>query len=420
MVFDRQSERTTSELYLQGLAGHDKFDSEFALYMRTLLPLAAKHGFRMITNAGGEDPEAALRCAVEVSRSLGLNKKIKIAASRNVDVLDTVLEYDPVLVETGERLSQLDSKPVGATVYLGADAIVKGLDAGADLVITGRVGDSTLYMAPMVHEFGWDWTDWTKLGRGMGIGHCMECGPQVTGGYFASPPYKLVPDLETVGLPYVEVEPNGDGVITKLPETGGKVTVPIVKEQLLYEVGNPGRYIHPDVIVDFTTTTLDQDGPDRVKISGTSGHPRPDTLKVLVLVPEGFIGESYIQFGGSDCFERAKYAAEVMQRRLNVRQIEPLEFRAAYIGVDSLFAPWGDQPVVPREVMLHLAGRFRAREEAEWFVKDCFIGAGNHYGPAAGTPGRNLMPIDAAPTAYSCLLPRSAVVLPDLVMEEVS
>lgn len=417
LCFDRQAERGTPQLWLRKTEGRIAYDEELEEYLRTLLPIREEKGIKLITNGGGEDPEGALECALKVARELGL-KRTRIACTTTEDLLQTVLQLNPIVSETGRPLSELDGEIVGATAYHTGRQIVDALDAGVDVIITGRVGDSTLYLMPMIYEFGWSWTDWDRLGKGMGIGHMLECGPQVTGGYFASPGYKSVPNLARVGLPYVEVEPNGDGVITKLPTSGGLVTVPVCKEQMLYEVGDPSRYIHNDVVVDFTTSTLEQVGPDRVRISGTSGHPRPDTLKVLITVKEGFIGESYIQFGGSDAYDRAKFAAELVQDRLEVKGILPREFRTAYIGVDSLFAPWAENPVVPREVMLHVAGRFSTREEAEWFMWDCFMGAGNHYGPAAGTPGRNMMPVDDTPTVYTVLVPRELVPEPKLLMME--
>lgn len=421
LAFDRLAERTTAELWLQRHAGLPAFDKELEQYLETLLPLAVKNGIKLVTNGGGEDTRGAVAKAVEVTERLGLQQSVKIAHMEDdaQEVFDTIVRVDPILLETSERLSRIQGEVIGASVYRGAGPIVDGLRLGANVVILSRVGDSALYLGPMVHEFGWEWDDWDRLGRGMGIGHLMECGPQVTGGYFVSPPYKYVRDLARVGLPIAEVWPDGTGVITKLPETGGDVTVPIVKEQMLYEVGDPARYLHPDVVVDFTTTRLAQVGPERVRVADTSGHPRPETLKVLVAVRQGFIGESLVQFGGSDALERAKFAAQLVRDRLDVMGITPIEFRAAYVGVDSLFSPWADAPVVPREVMLHVAGRFATRAQAEQFVWDCFMGAGNHYGPAGGTPGRTLMPVEEMPSVYSALVPRESMPEPVVRLAEV-
>ncbi len=228
LAFDRLAERTTAELQLRRLRGGSAIDPQFEAYMETLLPLAARHGVRLISNAGGDDPEAALEIALGVCQRLGL-ADLKVAAMRTEDPLPTVLELDPVIVETGETVSSLEGEIIGATAYFGGRQIVEGLELGADLVITGRVGDSTLYLGPMIYEHGWSWKDWDVLARGMALGHMMECGGQVTGGYFASPPYKIVPGLARIGLPYAEVDPDGNGVVTKLEGTGGMVTVPICK-----------------------------------------------------------------------------------------------------------------------------------------------------------------------------------------------
>ncbi len=189
---------------------------------------------------------------------------------------------------------------------------------------------------------------------------------------------------------------------------------------MLYEVGDPSRYVHPDVIVDWTTTTLEQVGPDRVRVSGTSGHPRPDTLKVLVTVHEGFLGESYVQFGGADALARAELGVEVMRERIGIAGLKPRELRVAYLGVDSLFSPWSQSPgPMPREITVHLAGRFDTRAEAEAFVAESFISAGNHYGPAGGTAGRKASPVDETPNTYTVLIPREALPEPDVFVTQI-
>ncbi len=414
LAFDRQAERTTADAHLQKTRGGRAFDPEFEAYLEALLPHTLEHGIKWVTNAGGEDPEGALEAAVATCRRLGF-ENVRISTVENDDPLDAIRALNPTVLETSEPLSSLEGEIIGATVYYGAQQIVSGLAAGADIVITNRVGDSTLYLGPMIYEFGWAMDDWDRLARGMAVGHQMECGPHATGGYFASPPYKDVPNLARVSLPYAEVEPDGDAVITKLPEGGGTVTVPILKEQMLYEVGDPSCYVHPDVIVDWTTAHLEQVGPDRVRMSGVSGHPRPDTLKALIIVKNGYVGEAYLMFGGSDCLDRARASAELMRERLSVMEIEPMEFRVAYIGIDSLFPPWGEEPIVPREVMLHVAGRFRTREEAEEYEWDCFK-TGGCFGLAGATAGRSMPPIDDMPAMYSVLIPADVFSEPKLLV----
>ena len=189
------------------------------------------------------------------------------------DVIDLVQARDLSATETGQPVSAFGERLLSANAYISAAPIVEALQRGADIVISGRAGDSTQYLAPMIHEFGWPCDDWERLGKGLGIGHLMECGAQVTGGYFPDPPYKVAPDLGRVGFPIALVEPNGDGIITKLPETGGVVNRMTCLEQLMYEIGDPANYKHTNAVVDFTTTEIADIGPDQVRVTGTGGHP---------------------------------------------------------------------------------------------------------------------------------------------------
>jgi Acyclic terpene utilisation family protein AtuA len=418
LCFDRLAERTTSEMLYALSSGGRGFCPELELYMSQLASKASKKGVRLITNAGGEDPEGAFKLTLTTLRSQGAGGAKIAALLPRTNVLEVVRKVDPQLVESGKPFSALEGEPIGASVYHTCRGIVGALEQDADVVITGRVGDSALYLAPLVHEFGWAWDAWDTLARGMAVGHMMECGPQLTGGYFAAPPQKMVPDLARVGLPYAEVSEDGNVTFTKLETSGGKVTLPIAREQMLYEVGDPSAYMHTDAVVDFTTAELSEVGPDRVRMENVSGHPRPETLKVLVSVHEGFLGESYVTFGGSDAYERAKFAAELMRERINVMGLDVVDFSASYLGIDSLFSPWAESPRVPREVTVHLAGRFATRSGAQRFVEDSFIGAGNHYGPAGGTTGRTMMPVESMPSIYTTYIDRALFDEPELVIEE--
>jgi hypothetical protein len=416
LCFDRLAERTTSEMLYAIRSGGRGFCPELEQYMSQLVPKAVSKGVKLVTNAGGEDPEGAFKLTLSTLRSQAACGRVAALLPRT-NVLQLVRKVNPLLVESGMPFSALKGEPIGASVYQTCRGIVKALEQDADVVITGRVGDSALYLAPLAHEFGWAWDAWDLLARGMAVGHMMECGPQLTGGYFAAPPQKIVPDLARVGLPYAEVSGDGNVIFTKLETSGGKVTLPIAREQMLYEVGDPAAYMHADVIVDFTTASLTDAGLNRVRMEGVSGHPRPDTLKVLVSVQEGYLGESYVTFGGSDAYARARFAAEVMRERIAVMGLDVIDFSASYLGVDSLFSPWAESPRVPREVTVHLAGRFATRSEAKHFVEDCFIGAGNHYGPAGGTPGRTMMPVESMPSIYTTYLGRAHFEEPELVIE---
>jgi hypothetical protein len=199
------------------------------------------------------------------------------------------------------------SEIISAEAYLGAEPIVEALRLGADIVITGRVADPS-FLAPMMHEFGWPVDDYSRLGAGSGLGHLVECGAQVTGGYFADPGFKDVPNPWDLAFPIAEVESDGSAVIAKVAGTGGAINAMTVKEQMLYEVHDPANYITPDVVVDFTTAKLEQAGSDRMRVSAISGKPRTATLKVSMGCMEGFIGEDMFFYAGPGALRRAQLA----------------------------------------------------------------------------------------------------------------
>jgi hypothetical protein len=417
LVFDRLSEWVTAHHHLERhRTGEPVFDPDFKRYMEALLPIALRNGVKIVTNAGGDDPEAALASAEDLAVELGI--ELRIVAPRSERLLDLVRSLDPIVLETGKRLSELEREAIGVSVYRGGRQVSDGLDAGADLVITNRVGDSALYLGALVHGHGWEWTDWDTLARGMGVGHLLECGPQVTGGCFAAPPYKIVPNLASVGLPYAEVRSDGSAVITKMPETGGMVTVRTCKEQLLYEVGDPARYMHDDVIVDFTTTRLSEDGHDRVRVEGTSGLPRPPQLKALVSTLGGFMAEAYILMAGADALARAELVVDVVRDRIRICGLEPIDLRLSVVGAGSTCGVLRDPMVTIREVMLHAAARFETREEAELFAvspSGPVRAASDVYGPAGTNRARSLAPqVAEIAAAYSVLLPRDALPEPSL------
>ena len=404
LAFDRLAERTSAQMHLARTRGLRAYSPQWEDYLTALLPEARRRGVALVSNAGGEDTAAGLDASVRVARDLDLVGLRVAATIPRQDPMEAVRAVDPTVSETGKPVSELDGEVIGATVYESAWPVVEALHDGADVVVTGRVGDSALYMAPLAFEFRWDRDEWDLLARGMAVGHLMECGGQLTGGYYAAPPYKVVPGLASLGLPYAVVDPDGNAEYRKVAGTGGKITAGTVKEQLLYEIGDPARYVHTDVVVDFTGATISDLDDDRVRMEGIAGHPAPETLKVLLAVREGFIGESYVTFGGGGALERAQLAAETMRERVDIMGLPLLEFRAGFMGIDSLGRGWGDGAVVPREVTLHLAARFRTRKAAEEFVFDAFMGAGNHYAPAAGTPGRQLLPVDDTPSIYTTFI----------------
>jgi hypothetical protein len=319
-------------------------------------------GTRVLTNAGAANPRAAGRKVVEVARRLGLGG-VRVAVVTGDDVLAS-LDRSLALAETGQTLAELGDAVVSANAYLGADPLAAALERGAHVVIAGRIADPSLALAALRHAFGWAADDWPRLGAGTVVGHLTECGPQVTGGYFADPGRIDVPNLGRIGYPIAEVRADGSATISKLPGTGGAITVACCTEQLLYEVGDPRAYLTPDVAADFSGVELESDGEDRVRVRGATGRPRPTTLKVAVGYRDGFVGEGQISYGGAGCVARARQAAEAVRVRLETVGLCPHELRADLIGLDSLFGrpPAGYEPP---EVRLRVAARTSTRGEAE-------------------------------------------------------
>ena len=331
--------------------------------LRAMLPLCREHGTRLITNMGVANPQAAAEITVAMARDLGL-QGLQVAAVLGDDVSDLVAG-DAELSEPGCTVRDVGRPCIGANAYLGADAILPALESGADVVITGRVADPSLFLAPLRQRFGWQEYDWPALGAGTMVGHLMECAAQVTGGYFADPGVKDVTDLATVGFPLAEVATDGSAVITKLDGTGGRVDARVVKEQLLYEVHDPARYLTPDVTADFSGAGLAEDGADRVRVSGATGAERPARLKVTVAFDGGFLAEAEVSYAGANAQSRARLAGDIVEERLGRVHGSNAPRRIDLIGVSSLHASAIDDPADSRDVRLRCALRAQSREEAD-------------------------------------------------------
>ncbi len=286
--------------------------------MEKALPLCWEHKVKLITNMGSANPEAAAAKCVEIAKKHGLTG-MKIACVTGDDLLPNIDKYmDATVWETGEALSKLPGEIVSANVYLGVDGILKALEQGADVVITGRVSDPAIFMAPLIYEFGWALDDWDKLGKGTMIGHLLECGGQVTGGYYSEPGKKDVPGVGHIGFPIVEVKEDASFIITKVPEAGGMVTPHTCSEQIIYEIHDPENYITPDVVADFKQVKFTQIEKDVVKVEGAFGKPKTDTLKVSIGYRDCYIGDGEISYGGTGCMDRAKLALEIVKERLEL------------------------------------------------------------------------------------------------------
>jgi hypothetical protein len=367
LVFECLAERTIALAQQAKLKDPTAgFDPLLADRFRAVLPLCRARGIRIVTNMGAANPAAAAERTRAVVRDLGFSG-LKIAAVTGDDVLPQLLSRDDHIEETGALVRGLGDRLVSANAYVGAQPIAEALGNGADIVITGRAADPSLFVGPLLHAFGWALDDWHRLGQATLIGHLLECAGQVTGGYFADPGYKTVHGLARLGFPLAEVSTDGSVIITKVAGSGGQVTPATCKEQILYEIHDPARYITPDVVADFSTVCVEEIGPDRVRVRGASGGPRPDTLKVSLGVTEGFVGEGQISYAGPGARARGDLALNIVRERLALIGVRCSELRFDLIGVnamhgDRLSGDGGRDE--PYEVRVRVAGRTDSLTEA--------------------------------------------------------
>ncbi len=366
LCFETMAEATISAAQVRArrdpsFPGYDTFLDD---RMQAVLPGCLKRGTRIVSNQGWINPDGAARRIVHWLRELGAKGK-KVAAVSGGIITDRVLELTDRILENGKPTSSLADTMVSAEVYLGAEPIVAALRQGADIVVTGRVADPSIFLAPMMFEFGWEPLDHARLGPGTGIGHLLECGAQVTGGYFSDPGFKDVPNPWDLAFPIAEVEADGSCVITKVGGTGGAVNLRTVKEQMFYEVHDPANYITPDVVADFTTAKLEQVGVDRVRVSGITGKPRTPTLKVSIGCTEGFIGEDMFFYAGPGALRRAELARRVLEERFRIVGLQAEEVRIDFLGLNAIHgrATPKDAPE-PYEIAVRVAARAHTREEA--------------------------------------------------------
>jgi hypothetical protein len=365
LVFECLAERTIA-IAQQAKMKDPKagYDALLAARMEACLAVCRKNKVKIITNMGAANPSAGAEKIKETARKLGV-KGLKIAAVMGDDVLGVIREGDYLIEETGEKSSTLKAAMVSANAYLGAQCVVDALKNGADVVITGRVADPAMFIAPAIYEFGWSMDDWSLLGQATVMGHLLECAGQVTGGYFADPGYKDVPNPGRLGFPIAEMQEDGIFIVTKIPESGGMVTLATCKEQLLYEVHDPSSYKTPDVVADFTGVQMTQIGKDRVQVKGGNGKPRPDSLKVSIGYVDSYIGEGQISYGGPGAVSRGKLALDIVAERLKLTGVQFQEIRYDLIGVNSLHKDrLSKAGCEPYEVRVRVTGRTKEMKEA--------------------------------------------------------
>ena len=363
LVFECLAERTIALAQQARLADPLRgYDPLLEPRMLAVLPACSSAGTRIVTNMGAANPLAAAELVRDVARRLGL-AGLKVAAVTGDDVLDRIHGNDLALLEGG-TLAGLETRMISANAYIGAAPIAEALAAGADVVVTGRAADPALFLGPLIHAFGWRFDDWERLGKGVLVGHLLECAGQITGGYFADPGVKDVPDLAHLGFPIGEVSESGDLVVTKLTGTGGSVTTATVKEQLLYEIEDPARYLQPDVVADFSQARVRKLGPDRIAVEGGCGTARTGLLKVSIGYVDGFVGEGQMSYAGTGAVERGRLALAILRERLTMIGVPLQEARFDLIGVDALHGAELSRSGAPYEVRIRAAARTTTASDA--------------------------------------------------------
>ena len=361
LVMDYLAEVTMSIMQKQKMRNPNLgYAKDFIPLMDQLLPLLVKKNVTLITNAGGVNPVGCMLAVREAAERQGLSG-VKIAAVYGDDILgqlDSMIAGGHELknMETGENLSTVRKRVSSANVYFGARPVVEALEQGAQVIVTGRVTDTGITLAPMIHEFGWKWDDWDKLAAGVIGGHINECGAQGSGGNFFAG-WKDVPNMERIGFPIVEAYPDGHLVVTKHESLGGLVSEQTIKEQLLYELGNPKEYITPDCVADFSSIQLKQEAPNRVKVFGIKGYPDTPFYKVSISYFDGYTSIGTLTYTWPDALEKAQKADEIIRKRLEYLGLKFDDVYSEFIGYNACGGDTAPPIPDPNEVMLSIGVR---------------------------------------------------------------
>jgi len=410
LIFECLAERTVGRENLARQKNPKKgFTPWLEQRMEAVLPHCLEHGIRIVTNMGAANPTGAARVTRRIAADMGLGD-VACSVVQGDDVAETIRALPGLmLMESGEPLESILPMMASANAYLGADAICEALSRNAPVTITGRVGDPSLFLAPAMHHYGWSYDDWPKLAQGTAAGHLLECSAQLTGGCFADPGKKDVPDMASLGYPIAEIGANGELIVTKLEGTGGRIDVATCSEQILYEMHDPSAYITPDCVLDITGLTLTEVAQHRVRVAGTKARPRTDSYKVTVGYFDGYIAEGQVAYAGINAVGRANLAADVVKERLRLRGFEYPEMRTDLIGMSSLHGMKPDRPE-PYEVRLRIAARTNDRKAAEALGFE--VRAMHVNGPAGGGGG-------SEPTVREILAVQSVLLDRNLVTPEV-
>jgi len=409
LIFEMLAERTLALAQLDRRRDPDAgYSANLAALVQPVLALCLQHNIRIVGNFGAANPPAAARRLRAMARELGF-PETRIAVVTGDDLSARLTPGELAARETDGALLQGRSDIVAANAYLGAQPIAEALAAGAQIVVTGRVADPSLVLGPLAYALGWQWNDWDRLAAGTLVGHLLECGPQVSGGYFADPGLKDVPDLDRLGYPLAEVKADGTAIITKPQGSGGVVDLRTVKEQILYEIHDPAAYLTPDVVLDLTGVELAQHGPDRVAVSGARGHARPATLKATVCFEAGWFAEAEISYAGPNATARARLAIDIIRKRMAALQPD-LSMRADIIGVVSSFGDSAGDDLAAAtaesdDVRVRFAARHAEAEVGKLLLAE--VEALYVAGPAGGAGVRRHLVSQLA--SASCLIERDLI-----------
>lgn len=403
LIFETLAERTLALAQLRRRADPQTgFEPLLDAMLRPVLAPCLSHGIRIVSNFGAANPRAAAGHIAQMAKELGV--RVPHIAVVEGDDLTAPEQRALLRAHGGDRMEGI--RVVSANAYVGAEPIAAALDAGADIVVCGRVADPSLTVGPAMSHFGWRADDWERLGRATMAGHLLECGAQVTGGYFADPGFKEVDGLDAVGFPIAEINEDGSFVIGKADNTGGLLSEATVKEQLLYEVHDPAAYLTPDVIADISNAEVNTIGKDRVAVTGVRGHARPTSYKVNVCHEGGWLAEGEISYAGPRAEARARLAADVLRKRL-----PNLTLRVDLIGALSILGDDAGRALADvrdsglRDVRLRVAATHAEKSGAEQLTRE--VVALYTCGPAGGGGVRTQ--VTARLNTISCLVPRASV-----------
>ena len=348
---------------------------DFVTLMREIMPDCVEKNIKVLSNAGGVNVAGCADALKQVAVDLGLGGKVKIGVVTGDDILGRLDEFldsgvEIKNMETGEPLSEVRDRVQSANVYLGAEPLVKALRRGGQIVVGGRLTDTGLTLAPLAYEFDWSFTDWDRIAAGTIAGHIIECGAQASGGN-CQYDWRNIPDLANVGFPIVEASPNGEFVVTKHAGTGGLVNLPSVKEQLLYEMGDPKSYITPDVVADFSSIHLADDGENRVRVFGIKGAPKTDFYKVSIAYSDGWKAVGTLVYAYPDAYDKAQAADKILRQRLDKLGLKFDLVHTEFVGVNATHGHLAGEPRpdIP-EVQLRVGVRGQNKAYVERFTKE--------------------------------------------------